>query len=101
MGISSTGTTLPVEQPVWGRLVAAWMVPSMVADIVLYMQIIYFSCISLDLSFNFTDDWLCYQKSYNEIEARMTKEDGPSELYGDGCRSCLAPMVTITTAKRT
>ena len=76
MGISSTETTQPVEQPVWGRLVA---------DVVLYMLIIYFSYISLDLSYNFTHDWLCYQNSYNEIEARMTKEDGASELCGDGC----------------
>ena len=29
----------------------------------------------------------------NKVTMKSKQEDGPSEPYGDGCRSCVAPMV--------
>ena len=39
-----------------------------------------FSCISLDSLYNFTHDWLCYKKSYDKIEAGMTRIGSFSEV---------------------
>jgi hypothetical protein len=50
------------------------------ADIIVYMTIMDFSCISLDSLYNFTHDWLYYKKSYDEIEAGMAYIGGFSEV---------------------
>ena len=51
------------------------------ADIIVYMTIMDFSCISLDSLYNFTHDWLYYiKKSYDEIEAGMAYIGSFSEV---------------------
>ena len=52
---------------------------SVFADIIVYMTIMAFSCISLDSLYNFTHDWLCYKKV--KIEAGMTEISSFSEVF--------------------
>ena len=40
-----------------------------------------FSCISLDSLYNFTHDWLYFKKSYDTIEAGMTRIGSCSEVF--------------------
>ena len=49
------------------------------------MTVIAFSCISLDSLYNFTHDWICYKKSYDTIEAGMTRIGSFSEVLETRC----------------